>query len=151
MCHLWWLVKSAYNIFVRCQFIWALYVCKHLVIWTSQMNVHINIAEMCMCVGGALRSEDLHALSHNCFYYTWKPECTIPDDNMHSTQNWWSLMKLMTENIKCCWHCQCTLVLKCNKNNYDCYWHKYTCINSGWNLTKQHGKPQKGQLCRNRW
>ncbi len=27
--------------------------------------------------------DDMYAVSHNCFYYTSKPECAIPDDNMH--------------------------------------------------------------------
>jgi hypothetical protein len=29
------------------------------------------------------RSEYTHPVSHNCFYYTSKPECAISDDNTH--------------------------------------------------------------------
>jgi hypothetical protein len=56
------------------------------------------------------------AASHSYFYYTSKPECAIPDDNLQPNKHNIQHLQPKQSGLH---HICSTLVLKCNKNNYD--------------------------------
>jgi hypothetical protein len=78
---------------ILCHFV-SMYICIHTYIHTKHMcetttqNQHIKLMSACMHTH-ILHGMHTHihsythtyAVSHNCFYYTSKKDCALPDDN----------------------------------------------------------------------